>query len=117
MSVEKYLEKFAGKYRQKCPPPCARLRRHVCLLLNLHLYLNLYLYMDPYLNLNLNLNLSLFRNLPRFRATRLTSCPSLPTANWKLDTRGASAAHPFTTDSADFGCCADCHLELTHLCH
>jgi hypothetical protein len=48
----KYLEKFARKYLQKCHQPCARLRRHVCLLLNPNLY--------PNLNLDLNLNLNLF---------------------------------------------------------
>jgi hypothetical protein len=50
----KHTEKFAGKYLRKCPELCARLRRHVCLLLNLNLYLN------PNLDLDLNLDLFLF---------------------------------------------------------
>ena len=52
MSVEKYPEKFAGKYLQKCPQSCARLRGYMYLHLNSDLYLNL--------NLDLSLNLNLF---------------------------------------------------------
>jgi hypothetical protein len=40
MSVEKYPEKFAGKYLQKCPQSCARLRGYMYLYLNSDLYLN-----------------------------------------------------------------------------
>jgi hypothetical protein len=54
--LKKYPEKFAGKYRQKCPESCTRLRRHVCLHLNSDLCLNLNL------AFNLNLNLLLFLN-------------------------------------------------------
>jgi hypothetical protein len=38
MCVEKYPEKYAGKYRQRYPEPCARLRGHKCLQLNSDLY-------------------------------------------------------------------------------
>ena len=56
MFVEKYPEKFAGKYLEKCPQPYVCLRRHACLHSNNDLYL------DLNLDLNLNLNLFLFLN-------------------------------------------------------
>jgi hypothetical protein len=59
MSLAKYPEKFARKYRQKCPESCTRLRRHAYLHLDSDLYL--------YLNLDLNLNLNLFLFLKSFQ--------------------------------------------------
>jgi hypothetical protein len=53
---EKCAEKFARKYLQKCPEPCACLRRHAYLHLNIDDCLNLNL------DLDLNLNLFLFLN-------------------------------------------------------
>jgi hypothetical protein len=41
LCLAKYPAMFAGKYRQKCPEPCARLCRDACLCLYLYLYLNL----------------------------------------------------------------------------
>ena len=59
LCTEKYHEKFAGKYRQRCLQLCPRLRLHACLHLNSDLYFNLNLDLDHNFNLNLNLNLNL----------------------------------------------------------
>lgn len=72
LCLTKYLSLYVRKYRQKCPQPCARLRRHMCRNLNGEPYLDLNLDLD--LNLNPFLFLNSFQSLFRtFFASSLGS--------------------------------------------
>jgi len=66
LCTEKYPEKFAGKYRQRCLQMRRDLHEHVYLHLNSDLYLDLSLDLDHNLNLDLSLNLNLCLFLKSF---------------------------------------------------